>query len=68
MPITDQDIDHGYKLFSMQTSEDWQLLESMCRLPSDTTPTFSNVRRLAEKLGCRTILLEDRYIDMDYRD
>ena len=66
MSITDQI--NGYNLCVMETSKDWLLLEEEYKSPYRGGYVFSNIRELAEKLECKTILIENDYIDYEYRD
>jgi hypothetical protein len=65
MPIIEQS--NGYELLEIKDSADWKFIEKNYR-SFNKGPTFPNVFKLAQENGCRSIVIENQYIDPCYRD
>jgi len=66
MGITDETSE--YTLCAVETPNDWLLLEEEHKSPYRGGHVFSNILGIAERIGCKTVLVERNYIDYEYRD
>lgn len=62
------DTDDRHELHTMEKDEDWEHLKSKYESIYRGKGVFSNICALAKFLNCKTVLVENDYVDYDYRD
>lgn len=62
------DSDDRHKLYAMKKEEDWSFLKEKYESIYRGAGVFSNICALAKSLECKAILVEEDYVDYDYRD
>lgn len=60
---------NDYHLYSWGDRKDMELLDQMFREGDNevTSLQYDNIKNLLDHHNCRSVLVEDLYVDMDYR-